>query len=914
MIARMRSLASRIQGWVSRKRVDQDFEQELSAHLEMLMRENIARGMAPDEAKRAARIRLGGVTQLKETNRRLRGLPMLETFFQDLRYAFRRLCKNPGFTIVAVLTLALGIGANTAIFSVVQGVFLRSLPVDHPEQLVAVDWDATNWPRGIVQSGYGGSFSYFVFQELRTKSSSVSNVFGFAPLGYTAANTNVVVDGRAALVDGAMVTGGFFSGLGVNPILGRTINDEDDGASSPRVAVLSYNYWNSRFAADPRVVGRNISVNNLPCTIVGVAPAGFRGVVPGNNFDIYVSLSDGRGLTPFGSRAKKDLFRDELWFWMQIMARMKPGVTLSAARTDLNAVFQTYLTSTVLKGYQMKELPYITIAPGGKGLDRLRQAIADPITLLQWMVGLILLMSCANVAALLMARATSRSAEMGIRLAIGGSRTRLVSQLLVENLTLALAGSALGVAFAQWGARTLMLLLSPRGAPISVDVHVDLRVLLFAIALAFLTTILFGLGPSISATRVDVISSLKESSRNSVAGRPRTRMRSVLVCAQVAVSLVLLAGAGLFLRTLQKLENENLGFNRQQVLLFGINPSQNGYEGNRLATFYSDLQARIEAIPGVRSASLSQLSLISGWINNGGIAIEGSQATKEKQPSVYNNAVGTHFFATMGIPVILGRDFEQRDLQSTVRVATVNQAFVSKFWPNQNPLGHRFNFGPEYRPAESYEIVGVVQDAKFANVKEKIHATAYTPYSQERPIPSSMHFAVKTYGESSDLIPGIREIVREIDPALPLYDVKTETQQIEESLSTQHMFAQLSTFFGGLALLLASIGLYGLLAYSVGQRIHEFGIRMALGAQRGNILSMVFKSGTMLVTVGVVIGAAGALAATRLLKTYLYGVQPSDPWTLAGAALVLIVVALIACWIPARRATRVDPMIALRYE
>jgi len=443
---------------------------------------------------------------------------------------------------------------------------------------------------------------------------------------------------------------------------------------------------------------------------------------------------------------------------------------------------------------------------------------------------------------------------------------------------------------------------------------VDFRVLLFAAGLALVTTILFGLGPSIGATRVDVISSLKESSRKSVVGGSKSRIRSVLVCAQVAISLVLLAGAGLFLRTMQKLENENLGFDRQQVLLFGINPSQHGYEGSRLTNFYSDLQTRIEATPGVRSASLSGLSLISGWINNGPAVAEGGTPDKSKAPTVYSNSVGKHFLATMGIPLLLGRDFDQQDLDGPTRVATVNQAFAARFWPGQNPLGRRFCLGETYRASDSYEVIGVVQDAKFANVREKIHTTAYMPFTQDDSKPSSMHFAVKTYGEASGLIPAIRNIVRDMDPVLPLSEVKTEIQQIDESLSTQHMFAQLSTFFGLLALLLSSIGLYGLLAYTVGQRIHEFGIRMALGAQRSNILLMVFRSGMWLVLVGVTFGIGGALASTRILRKYLYGVQPNDPWTFVGAALVLIVVAVLACWIPARRATKVDPMIALRYE
>ena len=720
-----------------------------------------------------------------------------------------------------------------------------------------IEWDKSEWPRGITQSGYGDSLSFPAFDQLRAKNSTLASIFGFAPLGFNAANTNIVVDGRAVVVDGVMVTGGFFSGLGIRPALGRTINEEDDGAAKLRVAVLGYSYWASRFGSDPRVIGADISVNNFPCTVVGVAPPSFHGVVPGHNIDVYVSLSDGRGLAPWGPGAQKASLHDELWFWLAVMARMKPGVKMDAARTDLNNIFQSYLTSTVLKGYKVKELPHIKISAAGKGLDPLRQAFADPITLLQWMVALILLMACANIAALLMARATSRSGEMGIRMAIGASRARLIGQLLIENLTLAFLGGAMGLAFAQWGARTLVLLLSPGGDPLVLDVHLEMRVLLYAAGLAFVTTILFGLGPSISATRVDLVSSLKESTRNSASRGIRSKMRSALVCAQVAISLVLLAGAGLFLRTMQKLESENLEFNRQQILLFCVNPSQNGYDGQRLTTFYNDLQARIQGLPGVSSATLSRMSLIGGWISDGPIVVEAKPADSNA-PTVYSNELGMHFFTTMRIPVILGRDFDQRDMDGTSRVATVNQTFARQYWPNQSPLGRRFNFGESYQPANSYELIGVVQDAKFANVRERIHATAYTPFVQKQKSPSSMYFSVKSYGDSSALIPPIRKVVHEMDPVIPLYDVKTETQHIEERLSSEQMFARLSTFFGLLALLLASIGLYGLLAYTVGQRIHEFGIRMALGAQHGNILSMVLRSGMWLVAAGIVIGAGGA--------------------------------------------------------
>jgi predicted permease len=938
MFDSIKMFASRIRGWFSRQSVDEDFDQELRAHLEMLTQENIQRGMTREKAVRAARVRLGGVTQLKETNREMWGLPILDAFFQDVRYAFRMLRKSPGFAVVTILTLALGIGANTAIFSVVQAVYLRTLPVEHPDEVVVLDWDHSAWPRGIVKSGYGNSLSYPAFQELRAKNSTLSSVFGFAPLGYGAANTNVVVNGDAALADGAIVTGDFFSGLGIRPIVGRAIGEQDDGESKPRVIVLGYDYWTNRFGSDSRVIGTNISINNISCTIVGIAPPSFHGIIPGRDFDVYVSLSDGNGLKPYGGELRRNLLHDEVWFWIMVMGRLKPGVSAEAAKADLSAVFRNLMTATVLNGYALKITPSITVSPAGKGMDRVRAAFADPIALLECMVALILLMSCANLASLLMARALGRSSEMGIRMAIGASRARLVRQLLIENLTLACLGATLGLAFARWGARTLVLLLLPGANLLALDVHLDWRVLIFAGALAMVTAVLFGLGPSISATRRDVIASLKEPSRSGGAGQVVTKMKSVLICAQIAISLVLLAGAGLFLRTVNRLENENLGFNRQQVLLFAIDATQNGYDHHKLTEFYNELQARLEAIPGVNSASLSGYSLISGWLNDVGVTADdqhrdGSSVSAHANPhgmhfgttmagdepsstseTAYFNYVGTDFFVTMGIPFVLGRDFNERDINAPAQTAVVNQTFAQRYWPNQNPIGRRFSFDYVYSAAYSFEVIGVVQNAKFANVREAIRSTAYIPFTQENTHLTTMHFEVRTPVDASIYVPLVRDAVHKMDPRIPIFDVKSETQQIDESLLQEHMFARLSTCFGLLALLVASVGLYGLLAYTVGQRMHEFGIRTALGASRGNILGLVLKGGLWLSGAGVMVGLGGALAFSRLLRKFLYGVQPDDPWSFVASALILIVVALFACWIPARRATRVDPMIALRYE
>jgi macrolide transport system ATP-binding/permease protein len=841
----------------------------------------------------------------------------MESLWYDLRYALRILRRSPGFTVVAVLSLALGIGANTAIFSLIHAILIQQLPVARPEQLVFLDWDVKDWPSTLQQSGYGGSMSYGAFQALHSRSDIVDGMFGYAPFGFDPANTNVKIDGRSSLLDGAVVTGDFFSTLGIRPLLGRVITPEDDDRSSPRVAVLNFDDWQQAFSAAPDVIGKSITVNGLPATIVGVAPPGFSGLQQGHHTDLWVSLSDGRGIYPYGSlpeNGEAGPLDNHNWFWMMTFARLKPNVSREQAQAALNVTFQQFLRSDILKSATEAQLPYLQIEPARQGVHQLGNRLENPLTLLQGIVALVLLIACANLAGLLLARAVSRRSEIGIRLALGACRGQLVRQFLVEGALLALGGTVVGVAFAVSGARALLLLFTV-GQSVSLDVHLNFAVLAFAGALALLTTIFFALVPALRATGLDINSALKGSSSGSPpGGESRSPLRSALVCTQVALSLLLLTGAGLFLRTLHNLESENLGFHREHLLLFGINPSELGYSDTKLLNTYGEMLDRLAAIPGVRSATASGLALISGWINNGPVSLENPPANPKAISNIYTNSVAPRFFETMGIGLILGRPIDRTDVDARHRVAVINSTMAHQIWGDANPIGRRFAYGDQFDPAKSYEVVGVAQDAKFSKVNEKIHATVYIPYSQTPWKLQQLFFEVSSLGDPSALASAVRAAVQSTDPNLVPFQMKTQTAEIDDSLATPRLFARLSVIFGLLAIALAGIGLFGLLSYLVRQRTREIGIRRALGAQRADILRTVLRSTGWVLLIGAAVGGGAALALARVLRTYWYGIQPDDPWSIAGAALCLFAVALLACWIPARRAARVDPMAALRHE
>ena len=842
----------------------------------------------------------------------------MQTLWQDVKYGLRMLAKKPGFTAIAVLTLALGIGANTAIFSFIDAVMLKNLPVKRPQELVVFKWDTHHWPPHFSQTGGDSqlSFSYPAFKQFSSQKQALASVFAFVPLGFNEQNVTLTLNGEPTLANGEMVTADYFSGLGVTPLLGRTITEEDEQPGAPRVAVISYAYWSSRFGNDPTVLGRAITLNGTSATIVGVTPPSFYGEQPGKEPDVWVAFADLPNLRPWGSKPENtdSVFTDPDWICLNIMGRLKPGVSREQAQSILDAAFHQF----VIAGWtpdKPDQVPHLQLAAAARGLDNLREAYSEPLYLLMVVVGLVLLVACANLATLLLARATSREKEVSVRLAIGASRLRLVRQLLTESVMLAVIGGALGILFAGWGTQALLTLMSHSENEVILDVQPDTNVLLFTFTASVLTGILFGLAPAFRAARLELASAMKESASNVSEGRRGHFLGKTLVVAQVAASLVLMIGAGLFVRTLQNFERKDLGFNQRNLLNFGVDASRAGYKGERLVNFYQQLRQRIEALPGVLSATQSPFIPLSNWSSNTNITVEGSKL------NVPNNhlrwiAVGPDFFKTMDIPLIAGRGIEEKDTDQESRVAVVDETFVQTYLKDTYPLGRRFYLGNGTKPDPKYEfeIVGVVKKAELTDIHASLLPKAYMSFAQFPDYLGAMYFQVRSAGYPAGLIPLLRDTVHKMDPSLPLMDVSTQTELTAEALTEERIMARLSSFFGLLALLLASIGLYGTMAYSVTRKTREIGIRLALGAAPKNVLRMVIGQGLRLTLAGVVVGILVALEATRLISKMIYGVAATDPVTFAVVTAFLVVVALVACYVPARRATRVDPLVALRYE
>jgi predicted permease len=843
---------------------------------------------------------------------------MIHSLWQDLRYGLRMLTKSPGFTATAVITLALGIGANSAIFSLVNTVMLQSIPVRHPEQLAVLSWTVRDLPEesNIGISGYGDcqhfewkppfhgcGFSYPVYQAIREQVGAFSSVLAMAG----APPMNLSGNGPARVVQGERVSGNYFETLGVSSTLGRTLQPSDDRPGAPPVVVLSSSFWQNAFGSAPDAIGKTIRLYDAPFTIVGVIDPRFTRLTPGKSLDLWIPLSQtgaididrGKGLT-----SPSD------WS-LVIVGRLKLGVSLAKAQAETNLLVRNELlhgSKPLLRG---KDDPQVTALAAQQGLVGLRQFFADPILVLMVAVGIVLLIACANIAALMLSRATSRQKEMAVRLALGAGKGRIIQQLLTESLLIAIGGGALGIILAYWGAEGLAAFIaSSADQPLLIDARPDLTVLVFTAGAALLTGILFGLAPAFRGSAVNVSPALKEgsgasSSATKAVGR-RFGLGSLLVVAQVALSLVVLIGAGLLARTLANLRSINPGFDTHNVLLFGLNPKRAGYSDEKIQTLYGELQSRLAALPGVVSASYASEVLLSEGSWTTGVHLEGQP---EKSTVVTNMlAVGPSYFETMRLPIVVGRTFSKSDTQSGGAVIVVNQAFVRRFLGNKNPIGFHLGTGGEGKKVER-EIVGVLADAKYDSLRTEVEPTAYIPLRA-----GDAYFALRTSTRPEALIPTVRRVVGSVDERLPIIDMRTQTQTIDRLLFNERLVAWLSSLFGLLALVLACVGLYGLLSYEVARRTREIGIRTALGARRSDVLQLVLRQGLTLALVGAVLGIATASAITRYLGSLLYGVRPIDPLTFVGIALLLILVALLACYVPSRRATRVDPLVALRYE
>ena len=866
----------------------------------------------------------------------------MNILLQDLRYGFRMLLKQKGLTAVALLSLALGIGANTALFSVVDAMLLKMLPVKEPERLVLFKSVA---PRGFSVGSYNGSsnidqqtglqnrtsFAYQTYQRLREQQGPLSDVFAFGGVGL-----NVNADGQAEVANGQAVTGNYFTALGVQPAIGRLLTDDDDKAGAPPVAVLSHRYWQKRFSGDRAVVGRQINLNNVGFTVIGVSAQGFDGTMgAGTTQDVTLPVS----LEPqlYADKQRSYLNGAGVW-WLRIMGRLKPGVTAQQAQAQLeNTFLQSVLEhraarqaaaktsgGNVIADLDPKQYPRLYADPGGQGETYSRKYYASSLYLLLGVVGLVLLIACANVANLLLSRAGGRQKEIGLRLALGASRWRLIRQLLTESLLLSLLGGFLGILFAVWIKDGLLKvsLWGGRGVS-SLDPRIDWRVLGFTLALSLLTGIVFGLAPAWRTTQVELTPSLKEGSRASTSIH-RSLLSRGLVVVQVALSLLLLVGAGLFVRTLLNLQRIDPGFNTQNLLLFGVQPSLIGYKDEKLRQLYQQISERMETVPGVQAVTFSRMPLLSFGSSSSSVFLrEALSATPDSEGRIkpsgdgYRHTVRENFLAAMGIPLLQGRTFGPQDTVNSPRVVVVNQTFANQYFPNQNPIGKRFTF--DTAKPDEIEIIGICKDAKYTSQRDEIPPTVYGSYRQERPMSDAI-FEVRTAGDPLAAVTSVRSVIREIDPNLPIVDVKTQVEQADETLRMERLFAKLVTLFALLAQQLAAIGLFGVLAYMVSQRTHEIGIRMALGASRANVLRMIVQQGMVLALLGVALGLVGAYVLTKYLESWvglskmLFGVKVSDPLTYGVIAVLLTVVAFVACYIPARRATKIDPLVALRYE
>jgi predicted permease len=859
-------------------------------------------------------------------------LAFLAGWSGDVLYGLRVLAKNPGFTTVAVLTLALCIGANTAIFSIINAVMFKSLPVRDPQHLMLLKWTVRGTLKSHSFSSYGDcsnrsgganphgcSLSKPFLEEVRQHGP-------FSSLAEFAGGGSITVSGNVAVhqATGQYVSGDYFQALGVGPAAGRVFVPADDAPGAAPVAVLQYAYWKRGFASDRSIIGKTIDLNGLPFTVVGIAEESFAYLTPGNVRDLSVPLGQRRNLQQRYAWSQRE---DAGSFWIVAAGRLKPGISVGAAQSQLTALFLNNLMHADKPLATPADAPAITLEPAQTGLTGIRGRLSTLLYALMIAVGIVLLIGCANVAGLLLARAAARQKEIAVRLALGAARGRLVRQLLTESVTLSALGAALGVLLAYWGARALIdFSANNTGGYFRFSADLDLRVLGFTLAAALVTGILFGLAPALRSMRIDLTPALKDGAAALNARQGRFRLGNILVVTQVALTVVVLVGAGLVVHTLQNLRKLDPGFATDNLLTFDVDATLTHLKNERLANFYRDLRDRFNTIPGVFSVSYSDSVLLSGSLSATDFHLPGAPPKASVHTDILG--IGPQFFETMKIPVQRGRKFKPEEFELAAKAdadpkgregivlpAIVNEAFVRAYFPEVDPLGRPFgayipgvNGEPDSSPRAGWEIVGVVRDLKYDDLRRAIEPTIYVPSA------SGGSFELRTARDPLAAVPEVREIVRQAGKEIPVVNIKTQAQQIDAMLFQERLIARLSSLFGLAALLLAAIGLYGLLAHEVTRGTREIGIRVALGAPTGLVLRRVVRHGVTLAAVGIAIGLAASLAATRLLGAMLYDVKPGDPITLIAVTLLLMLVALAACYIPARRATRVDPLVALRHE
>ncbi|MFZ0960081.1 MAG: ABC transporter permease [Terriglobia bacterium] len=892
--------------WLFRRRQrDQQLEEEVQAHLRMAAQEHSEQGESLEQARTSALREFGNVILVKEVTRDMWGFRWLDSLLQDLRYGFRMLAKNSGFTVIAVLTLAIGIGANTAIFSLIDTVVLKMLPVSRPEELLQVRF------RDPRQAREMASFTNPLWEQLRDRQDVFSDVFAWGGDQFDLSR-----GGAVHLAQGIWVSGEFFRTLGLHPAAGRLIAPSDDERGCPGVAVLSYGFWQEHYGGTPSAIGSDLSLNTHPFEVVGVAPPGFYGMEVGSKFDVAIPICTS---TMFD--AKESRLDERGWWWLSVVGRIKPGLSRAQLTTRLGGISPPVFSAALpqswdaenQKAFLKMSLVAVPVATGTSNFG-LRDQFHQPLNILMAVVGLVLLIACANIASLMLARAAARHKEIALRQALGASRFRLIRQLLTECILLSSAGALLGILFARWGSGLLVRHISTARNAVFLDLSLDTRVLGFTVAIAVLTGLLFGVLPALSATRVSLTSAMKGSHTLEGERHGRFGARQWIVSGQVALSLVLLVAAGLLLRSFSKLAALDVGFDRNNVLLVGTNLQTAKVPQNQQFATYEQIESRLRALPGVESVGRSVMTPIDGGVWDRKISTDWSKGLTGDSAVAWVNSVSPGYFATLRIPLLAGRNFSSADTKTGPAVAIVNQTLARRFFPNLNPVGKTFRivqFSGELGPP--IEVVGLVKDSKYQLVREDTEPTLFFPAAQIPVHPQGDSFELRTLVRPSAMVSAVQAAVAGVNREIPL-EFHTLAEQVNDSMVQERMLALLSGFFGALALLLAMIGLYGTLSYLVAQRQPEFGIRMALGAEPGSILRLVMGNVITVLAVGILAGIGISLEATRALQQMLFGLGPHDTVTMFAAVAGLSVVALIAGYIPARRATKVDPMVALRYE
>jgi len=896
------------------RRSDGELEDEIQLHVEMLKERFILQGREPCDAEAAARRQFGNTTLLRERHHEQRTFSLFATLVRDLRFGLRQLQRNPMLTCVAIVSLALGIGANTAIFGAAKQVLFDTLPVSSPHELRMLTWVSGHeqpvppvWGDvGPNEAGglTGNGFSYPVLEEMRKRTDAVQALIAFkdAPVAAT-------IDGHAEMINGELISGNAFQSLGLNPELGRTLTPADDVAlvSGP-VAVISDGFWTRSFARSPLVLGKVISLNGVPVTIVGVSAGRFAGLQMGSPMQIFVPITMQQLILPRAQNGSVSLLDNPQSWWVQILARLRPDVPERRAETELDAILRQ-TAMPILKQTGDLDRFHLQFEPGDRGLDYLRGEYERPSYVLLALAGLVLLLACLNLANLLLARSTTRQRELSTRMALGASRGSIVRQMLTESLLLSGFGGTAGLLLGYLGRNIVPRLLTNSSQP--AQVQFDWLVLLFSVGISFATGILFGLAPACQASRIAAHAGLRESG-GATATRQRLWFDKTLVIGQVAISATLLMGAGLFIHTLFNLDCIRLGFESNHILLFRLNLPRARYNDAQMTAFFQKMEEGVASLPGVRSMTVSNIGIIGDGHSGGAFHVVGRPEGNDPA-RVQTNAVGVDFFQTLSIPILQGRAFNRHDTGTSPRVAVVNRTLAEKFFPGENPIGKAFETDSEDIDGP-IQIVGIATDTRYADLRSETPPTFYVPYLQKVDGPGRMMVEVRTLADPSTVLTEVRRVVESLDRDLPMIDLRTMKDQVQSTLADERALAELAGGFSFLALVLATIGIYGMMAYAVNRRTGEIGLRIALGARTKQMLSRVLREAFWLTSEGIVLGVSVALWLTRLIRAMLYGIGGTDALTIAITAVLLLSVSLLAAFVPARRASRVDPIRALRHD